>query len=63
MDNSNTCKKVTFNYPYGTRRIGRPPTRWLDDIERDLKPANVSNWKMKTRDRTVWRSIIGAVLA
>jgi hypothetical protein len=43
MDDSNPCKKVTFNYPYGTRRVRRPPTRWLDDVERDLKVANVSN--------------------
>jgi hypothetical protein len=63
IDDSNPCKKVTFSCPYGTRRIGRPPTRWLDVVERDLKTANVSNWKMKEQDRTVWRSIVGAVLA
>jgi hypothetical protein len=53
MDDSSPCRKVTFNCPYGIRGIGRPPTRWLDDVERDLKTANVSNWKMKVHDTTV----------
>jgi hypothetical protein len=48
MDDSSPCKKVNFNYPYGTRKIERRPTRWLDDVERDLKTANVSNWDMET---------------
>jgi hypothetical protein len=37
-DDSNPCKKVTFNNPlYGERRVGRPTTRWLDDVENDLE--------------------------
>jgi hypothetical protein len=63
-DDSNLCKKVTFNNPlYGERRIGRPTTRWLDDVENDLKKINVNQWKIKARDRVIWRSITGAVLA
>jgi hypothetical protein len=51
-------------YPlYGERRIGRPSTRWLDDVENDLKKINVNQWKIKARDRAKWRSITGAVLA
>jgi hypothetical protein len=36
-DDSSSCKKVTFNYPSGTRRLERLPTRWLGDVGRDLK--------------------------
>jgi hypothetical protein len=61
-DDSNPCKKVTFIQLYGTRRIGRPSARWPDDVDKDLKRANVSNWKMKARDRSVWRNIFGVVL-
>jgi hypothetical protein len=39
MDDSSPCKKATFNYPYGNRRIERPPTRWLGYVERDLKTS------------------------
>jgi hypothetical protein len=63
-DDSNPCKKVTFNNPlYGERRVGRLTTRWLDDVENDLKKINVNQWKIKARDRVKWRSITGAVLA
>jgi hypothetical protein len=58
------AKKVTFNSPlYGERRIGRPTTRWLDDVENNLKIINVNQWKIKARDRVKWRSITGVVLA
>ncbi|GFX54463.1 hypothetical protein TNCV_2593971 [Trichonephila clavipes] len=30
-------KKVTFSKIEGTRRRGRPPTQWLDDVEKELK--------------------------
>jgi hypothetical protein len=63
MNYSNPCKKVTFNYPYGIRRIGRPPIRWLHDVEMALKTTKAINRKMKALDRTMWGSIIGAVLA
>jgi hypothetical protein len=48
--------------PYGERRVGRPTTRWLDDVENDLKKINVNQWKIKARDRVKW-SIAKAVLA
>ncbi|PSN37777.1 hypothetical protein C0J52_15854 [Blattella germanica] len=43
--------------------FGRPATRWLDDVENDLRALQVRNWKIEAKDRTRWRKIIGAVLA
>ena len=63
-EDNNPCKKVTFTDPlYLTRKVGRPATRWLDDVENDLRALQVRNWKIEAKDRTRWRKIIGAVLA
>lgn len=64
MDDDSPCKKVTLTDPFYTvRKVGRPATRWLDDVEKDLKSIGVSRWKNEARDRTRWRRIIEAVLA
>jgi hypothetical protein len=42
--------------PEGTRRVGRPASRWLDSIEEDLKIMGVRNWRRKSLDRGQWKS-------
>ncbi|GFV05009.1 hypothetical protein TNCV_757941 [Trichonephila clavipes] len=37
--------KPTFNNPMGSRTRGRPPTRWIDDVENDIKTLNIKNWQ------------------
>ena len=63
-DDNNPCKKVNLNDPfYVKRKVRRPATRWLDDVENDLKTLKVSQWKRKAQERNQWKKIIGAVLA
>jgi hypothetical protein len=60
----NACiNNAFFRNQRPIRIYGRPTTRWLDDVENDLKKINVNRWKIKARDRVKWRSITGAVLA
>jgi hypothetical protein len=59
----NPCKKLTFSKPMGTRKKGRPPVRWLDNVQQDLQTLGVRNWKGIASDRTRWRGIVKAVLA
>jgi hypothetical protein len=47
----------------GTRRLGRPPIRWLESIEEDLRNIGGGIWKRMTVDRDKWRIITGAVKA
>ncbi|GFS63692.1 hypothetical protein TNIN_348741, partial [Trichonephila inaurata madagascariensis] len=49
-------KKVTFSKIEGTRRRGRPPTRWLD-VEKDLKLMGISRCKADMTDRINWKKI------
>ena len=56
-------KKVTFSKIEGTRRRGRPPTQWLDDVERDLKLMGINRWRAVAANRANWRRISKSALA
>ncbi len=44
-------KKIAFSKPGGVRKRGRPPTRWLDNVEKDLRIMNCANWRAVASDR------------
>nr|XP_042906426.1 uncharacterized protein LOC122270970 [Parasteatoda tepidariorum] len=48
-------KIATFKNPQGSRSRGRPPTRWLNDTENDLKVLKLKNWRGVAMDRGSWR--------
>lgn len=62
-DENDPCKKLTLTIPFGTRKVGRPQLRWLDEVEKDIIAAGVRGWKTKVLDRRTWKSIVGAVKA
>jgi hypothetical protein len=35
------CRKLTFTTLHGTRKVGRPPRRWLESVEGDLRNNGV----------------------
>lgn len=41
----------------GSKRRGRPRSTWLNEVKEDLHNAGITNWKTKTNDRKLWRSI------
>ncbi|GFX52023.1 reverse transcriptase domain-containing protein [Trichonephila clavipes] len=42
---NNQTRAYTFKNHMGSRTRGRPPTRWIDDVESDLKTLNIKNWQ------------------
>ncbi|GFS98489.1 endonuclease-reverse transcriptase [Trichonephila clavipes] len=42
---NNQTRAYTFKNPMGSRTRERPPTRWIDDVENDLKNLNIKNWQ------------------
>jgi hypothetical protein len=44
--------------PMVKRPIGRPKTRWEDDVLEDISSMNVSNWKKVAQDRDRWKKVV-----
>jgi hypothetical protein len=40
------------------RPIGRPKTRWEDDILEDIKSMNIRNWKEVAQNRDSWKKAV-----
>jgi len=40
------------------RPIGRPKTRWEDDVLEDIKSMNVHNWKKVVQNRDSWKKVV-----
>ena len=40
------------------RPIGRPETRWEDDVLEDIRSMNVRNWKQVAQDRDSWKKAV-----
>jgi len=40
------------------RSIGRPKTRWKDDVLEDIKSINISNRKKVAQNRDRWKKVV-----
>ena len=40
------------------RPIGRPKTRWENDVLEDIKDINISNWKKVAHNRDIWKNVV-----
>jgi len=45
MAEDNIVQKIKRWKPMSKRPIGKPKTRWEDDLLEDIKCMNISNWK------------------
>jgi hypothetical protein len=44
--------------PMSRMPIGRPKTRWVDDVRKDIQKLKVPNWKTLAQDRERWRELV-----
>ncbi|KAJ4432215.1 hypothetical protein ANN_20831 [Periplaneta americana] len=51
-------KRVMLTQPDGTRRKGRPRSRWIDGVDGDARALGVRNWRMVALDRDGWRRVL-----
>ena len=56
--------RVLLGKPEGKRPLGRPRTRWKDNIKMDLQEIERGgmNWIDLARDRERWRALVNAVM-
>ena len=51
-------QKIKRWKPMSKRPIGRPKTRWEDDVLEDIKSINVCNWKKVAQNRDSWKKVV-----
>ena len=51
MSKERVVKRLYQNTPEGSRSVGRPRLRWMDDVEEDLRRMGVTNCRTRTQKR------------
>jgi hypothetical protein len=51
MAEDNIVQRIKRWTPMSKRPIGRPKTRWKDDVLEDIRNMNVRNWKKVAQNR------------
>ena len=51
MQETRMVKTIYSWKPISRRPIGRPKTRWEDDVRKDIQKSKVPNWKTLVQDR------------
>jgi hypothetical protein len=58
MRQSDAARKSTFDLLLGERTVGRPKSRWVEEVERELKEMGVKDWKKLALERDKWKNIV-----
>jgi len=58
MVEDNIVQKIMRWKPMSKRSIGRPKTRWEDDVLEDIKSINTRNWKKVAQNRDSWKKVV-----
>jgi hypothetical protein len=56
--------RVLVGRPEGKRPLGRPRSRWEDNIELELRDVGIdgANWIRLAQDRVQWRAFVNTVM-
>jgi len=58
MPDNSMVKKVYELSPTLTRSLGRPKTRWEDDVKSDITNMKITNWRDCIRKRPKWKEFV-----
>ena len=61
MAEDNIVQRIKRWKPMCKRPIGRPKTRWEDDVLEDIKNMNARNWKKAAQNRDIWKQVVEQV--
>ena len=64
MEDGRSAFKILTGKPTGKRSLGRPRSRWEDNIRMDLEEIGISagNWVDSAQDRNYWRALVNVAL-
>ena len=58
MYTTRAVKRLIEWDPCSPGPVGRPRSRWLDQVEEDLQKMKVRSWREKSKDRSLWSTIV-----
>jgi hypothetical protein len=58
MPETSIVKKICKWKPFTIRPVGRPKSRWEDDVRKDLKKMKLIKWTGQVQDRLKWKDIV-----
>jgi hypothetical protein len=58
MAEDNTVQNIKRWKPVAKRPIGRPETRWEDDVLEDIRSMNVRTWEKAAQNRDRWKKVV-----
>jgi hypothetical protein len=57
MEEQRDPKKALEGKPGRRRKRGKPCTRWIDNVEDNLRKMKIKRWRSRTAGRREWRGI------
>jgi hypothetical protein len=58
MRESDPARKSTFDLLLSERTVGRPKTRWIEEVGRELKGTGIKDWKRLAMEKDKWKKIL-----
>jgi hypothetical protein len=58
MSETTIVKKIYKWKPFTGRPVGRPKSRWEDDVRNNLKKMKLLKWVEQVQDRRKWKDIV-----
>ena len=62
MEEGRSASKFLAGKTTRKRTLGRPRSRWEDNIRMDLKEIGTRNWVDSAQDRDYWRALVNSAL-
>jgi hypothetical protein len=59
MPEISIVKKIYRWKPLTGRPVGRPKSRWENDVRNDLKKMKLIKWTKQVQDRLKWKAMVG----
>ena len=58
MSEERVVKRLYQNTPEGSRSVGRPRLRWMNNVREDLRRMGVTNWRIRAHRRDDWKMVV-----
>jgi hypothetical protein len=58
MNEERVVKMLYQNITEGSRNVGRPRLRWMDDVREDLRRMGVTNWRIRAHRRDDCKTVV-----